>query len=100
MPAPVARRESWLRRWFFRQRHVDPEPLAVVERDPEPLAWYDPDPGQAPEPVAAPWDQEPEAPEPEEPEEPAIDADRAQAVLEEALDTLGAAHHRPFSREG
>jgi hypothetical protein len=29
---------------------------------------------------------------------PAISADEAQAVLERALDTLGQAHHRPFSR--
>ncbi len=29
----------------------------------------------------------------------ALDGERALAVLEEALDTLGSAHHRPFSRE-
>jgi hypothetical protein len=29
---------------------------------------------------------------------PAIDAATGEAVLDRALDTLGAAHHRPFSR--
>lgn len=32
----------------------------------------------------------------DEPE--AIDADHAQSVLEQTLDALGSAHHRPFSR--
>jgi hypothetical protein len=32
-------------------------------------------------------------------EEPgAVDAEHAQSVLEQTLDTLGSAHHRPFSR--
>jgi hypothetical protein len=30
--------------------------------------------------------------------EPALDPEHAQAVLDEVLDTLGSAHHRPFSR--
>lgn len=29
---------------------------------------------------------------------PGLDAERAQAILDEALDALGSAHHRPFSR--
>ena len=28
----------------------------------------------------------------------ALDPERARVILDEALDTLGAAHHRPFSR--
>ncbi len=57
----------------------------------------------APTPIAvlpAPAVVEPEPPEPEpEPEaEPQLDAAEALAALEEVLDTLGAAHHRPFSR--
>ena len=32
------------------------------------------------------------------PPAPAIDGERAQAALTGVLDTLGAAHHRPFSR--
>jgi hypothetical protein len=46
-----------------------------------------------PEPVAA----EPE-PEPEPEPQPAIEGHRAEAALTGVLDTLGAAHHRPFSR--
>jgi hypothetical protein len=42
-----------------------------------------------PAPVAA---REPE------PAAPALDEERAQATLTGVLDTLGAAHHRPFSR--
>lgn len=87
-PAP-ARRGSWLRRWLLRRR-VDAEPVAIVPQTPtreiesvevEPLAWYEPDPG-GPE------------------EEPGVNRERAQCVLEEALENLGSAHHRPFSREG
>jgi hypothetical protein len=42
-------------------------------------------------------------PEPEprvepEPPAPAIEPERAEATLTGVLDTLGAAHHRPFSR--
>ena len=40
---------------------------------------------------------EPE-PEPVQPLAPVIDGERAQAALTGVLDTLGAAHHRPFSR--
>ena len=55
--------------------------------------------------------EEPDEPEPvaEEPEleidadtdtddDPGLDPERARVILDEALDTLGAAHHRPFSR--
>ena len=45
-----------------------------------------------PEPVEAE-----DAPEPAV-EDPALDPERARVILDEALDTLGAAHHRPFSR--
>jgi len=90
--AESARREWWLRRWLFRQRHVDDEPVAIVQEaparldpvDPQPLAWYDPDPG------------DPEVAE----ESLAVSSGRAQSVLEQILDDLGSAHHRPFSRQG
>ena len=55
--------------------------------------------------------EEPDEPDPvaEEPEleiaadtdtddDPGLDPERARVILDEALDTLGAAHHRPFSR--
>jgi len=43
---------------------------------------------------------DPPAPEPEPPppEPSGLDEDEAAAVLDGVLDTLGAAHHRPFSR--
>jgi hypothetical protein len=72
-----------------------PEPEPVIEEpEPEPVM-EEPDPDtpfgtiewEVPEPPAS---QEPE-PEPEAPSDPA-------AVLHGVLDTLGAAHHRPFSR--
>lgn len=71
--------------------------LAVVEREPEP----------EPEPVPTPWYRrwfsrpapEPE-PEPEADPETVVDPVAATAVLEDTLDHLGSAHHRPFSREG
>ncbi len=78
---------------------------------PEPAR--EPDPAPEPEPAPAPrrswWSRlrrrdapvpDPVAtPEPApEPATPALDPDRAQAALTGVLDTLGAAHHRPFSR--
>jgi hypothetical protein len=52
----------------------DPEPPPAAEADPEPVA----EPQPEPEPAAAPLDLE--------------------GILSGALDSLGAAHHRPFSR--
>ena len=71
----------------------EPEPEPVIE-EPEPVA-VEPEPEtpfgtiewEIPEPVA---EEEPES-EPDTPADPA-------AVLHGMLDTLGAAHHRPFSR--
>jgi hypothetical protein len=48
-----------------------------------------PDPAEGPDPVAETLHSEDGA---------ALDTDRARVILDEALDTLGAAHHRPFSR--
>ena len=100
-------------------REVEPEPVAI---EPEPVAV---EPSRAgrhraePEPVApspsrsrrgagagagrgraggrAGAGAEPEA-ESEPSRRPAVDPERARAILDEALDALGAAHHRPFSR--
>ena len=70
----------------------EPAPQATPEVESEP----------APEPVRPP-EVEPtvsaEDPEPEEPaEKAALDGPTLEAALEAALDNLGAAHHRPFSR--
>ncbi len=67
---------------------VEPEPEPVLEEpEPEPETPFGTIEWEIPEPVA---EAEPE-PEPETPADPA-------AVLHGMLDTLGAAHHRPFSR--
>ena len=66
--APEAKRSFWSR---FRRRREEP----VVEAPPAP-------PPAAPAPPPA----------------PALDPVRAEAALTTVLDTLGAAHHRPFSR--
>lgn len=56
------------------------------------------EPEPEPEPRAPWWSRfRRSAPGPQPPA-PALDGDRAQATLTSVLDTLGAAHHRPFSR--
>jgi hypothetical protein len=75
----------------------EPEPEQeppAVEEPPDPRGfWAKLFRRPAPEPVLPP------PPEPDEPSPlPAIDAATGEAVLGRALDTLGAAHHRPFSR--
>jgi hypothetical protein len=87
------------------------EPVAA-EPEPEPEPDPQPEPEPAPEPPAKVswWSRirrrrdvaEAPAPEPEPEPAPApvprIEPERAQAALTSVLDTLGAAHHRPFSR--
>ena len=96
-PEPKQRRGFWA--WLFRPRRGEmhePKPLAPTA---EPVA-AEPVAAEpvAAEPVAAePVAAEPVAVEPEQ-DSAAIDAERARLVLDEALDALGAAHHRPFSR--
>jgi len=69
--------------WGPKEEPVAAAPVAIAE--PEAIA--------KPEAIAEP------APEPEPQAEPQPDgALEAQAVLEEALEALGSAHHRPFSR--
>lgn len=95
-PEPVAeepeprRRGFWA--WLFRPRRAD-----RTEHEPEPVA-PEPEPVLV-EPVPEPIAIEPE-PQPAEPEAgpDGLDPERARLVLDEALDALGAAHHRPFSR--
>ena len=105
-PAPEPKRGFWARLFGRRKRApAHPAPVAVEpvieEVDPEPAA-------EEPALEAEPEDRafgtiEWEVPEPpaEEPvvEEPQpLAAEDAHAVLNGVLDTLGAAHHRPFSR--
>jgi hypothetical protein len=110
---PEPKRRGFLG-WLFRTRTAPPanarQPFAN-EAEPEPLVTEPepvgarPEPEQVavepPEPVTAEPPPEPVAAE-SEPESPAaaasLNPERAQVVLDEALDALGAAHHRPFSR--
>ncbi len=100
-PAPAPKR-GWFARLFRRTPPVVapaplPEPVAVEpEPEPEPA----PDPEQTARERAfgtIEWET-PAEPVAEEPEPEPIAADEAHAVLTGVLDTLGAAHHRPFSR--
>jgi hypothetical protein len=94
-PTPPRRRLLERLRAFFR----GPEP-PVAPADPEsdgsaePPELDDSAESSTPGSVAEPAEPEPE-PDPSPPEPPAIDPD---AVLTAALDSLGQAHHRPFSR--
>ena len=104
-PQPVKR--GWFARLFRRTPPPPPAPApppepVAVEPEPEP----EPEPDPEPEPTeqerafgTIEWEipVEPVLEEPEPEPEP-IAADEAHAVLTGVLDTLGAAHHRPFSR--
>ena len=68
----------------------DPEPVAVQEPEPEPVAEAPPEP--EPEPVVEP---PPAPPAPAALEMPSLTGEEA---LVAALDSLGMAHHRPYSR--
>jgi hypothetical protein len=106
---PAPRRGFW--GWLFRRRTEPPAARpkpAAIEPPAEPeAAAAEPEPGPAaaeteplaaePEPEPAGAETEPLAAEPE-PEPAALDPERARLILDEALDALGAAHHRPFSR--
>ena len=102
-PEPAPKR-GWFARLFRRTPppaapEPPPEPVAV-EPEPEPEPAPEPDPDQAARERAfgtIEWET-PAEPVAEEPEPEPIDADEAHAVLTGVLDTLGAAHHRPFSR--
>jgi hypothetical protein len=108
-PAP-ARRRRVKRGWFARLfRRTPPPPPAPVE-SPAPAveaeAPVTPDEpvAETPEPTPAErafgtieWET-PEAPVEEEPEPAPLRPDEAHALLTDVLDTLGAAHHRPYSR--
>jgi len=119
-PEPPAKR-GWFARLFRRTpshprtewsapaRDEAAEPAAVVPDEPEPPATPPmtvAEAARAAEEEAAARDrafgtiewETPEEPVEEEPEPAPIDPDEAHALLTDVLDTLGAAHHRPFSR--
>jgi len=82
-PVMSMSRAGLFSRWFFRQR-TEPQ---TAEPTPEPEPARPPEP----EPVAVRFEAQPE---------PALTADQDKliSVLEGTLDSLGSAHHRPFSR--
>ena len=83
-PEPEPARKRRLLGWLFGWDERKP----VKHRDDAPV-WV----------TGAPADEPVPEPEPEPEPEPADPArEHAQAILEEALEALGSAHHRPFSR--
>jgi len=101
IPEPTPVKRGWFARLFRRTPEPapapPPEPVAV---EPEPEPEPEPDPDRTAREHAfgtIEWET-PAEPVLEEPEPEPIDADEAHAVLSGVLDTLGAAHHRPFSR--
>ena len=96
-PSPA--RKGFFARWFRRRQHAEMVITVVDEVDPPP-----PEPEPEPEVVA---EEKPVVEEPPAVEEPAAEGEitvsrlgdeEAAKVLDGMLDTLGAAHHRPFSR--
>jgi hypothetical protein len=93
LPEPPVRKRRWLARVFGWERPapVGEQPVWVagaVAQEPEP-----------PEPAALVAEEPSELPVQPEPEPDAkLNRDGAQAALESALEALGSAHHRPFSR--
>ena len=85
------RKRRWLGRlfgWDGRDR-VAEQPVWVAGAPAEEPIVEEPEPiVEEPEPIA----EEPA------PEDGTLDRDGAQAALESALEALGSAHHRPFSR--
>jgi hypothetical protein len=107
LPEPPVRKRGWFGRLFgWERRESAGEPpvwvaggaAEAVAEEPEP---QEPAPVVAEEPaepIAEPV-AEPVAEEPPAEDGPAqLDRDGAQAALESALEALGSAHHRPFSR--
>jgi hypothetical protein len=97
LPEPPVRKRGWLARMFGWER---PAPAS------EQPVWVAGAPAEEPEPPepAALVAEEPEEPpaepqaEPEPEPDGKLNRDGAQAALESALEALGSAHHRPFSR--
>jgi hypothetical protein len=111
-PVPDTPRRGFFSRWMSSRWTRRGVVLPTAETDPLPA---EPEP-LPPEPEPQPVEPEPE-PQPVEPEPtlptaeptpaaepdpdppaPGLDPDAAEAALNGMLDTLGAAHHRPFSR--
>jgi hypothetical protein len=106
---PAPRRGFWarlFRAWLVPDERVNlpagqPEVEEATAPEPPPAEPPRPEPPLPEPPLPEPPLPEPVAAEPEPPPPPpatTIEPETAQAVLDQTLDTLGAAHHRPFSR--
>jgi hypothetical protein len=102
-PSPVARRDSPEPPAAAAQRGALPAPAAGIPGPPAPgPAPSPPTPTPQPGPTPPAPDPVPPTPVPQPPPPPqikALDCARTVAILTEVLDDLGAAHHRPFSRD-
>ena len=89
--APIsvaAQRRGFLARFFSKDDRVD----SVIDQARETVA-EEPEPAPEPEPQREPEPQPAPEPEPEQRE-----TSNEEQILENVLDQLGQAHHRPFSR--
>ena len=85
---PPAPKRGWLARVFGWERR------AALGEQPVWVAGAPAEEPPPPEPVAVVAEEPPQVPEPDG----TLNRDGAQAALESALEALGSAHHRPFSR--
>jgi hypothetical protein len=117
-PAPEERKAGFLAR-LFRRPAAEPPPVAYrFPPTPDPVqapadvpaATSPTPPPAAPDPSPPALGPEPTPPEPDPaptlptvaaapPAEAGLDTEQTVAILTEVLDDLGAAHHRPFSRD-
>jgi hypothetical protein len=106
-PEPVAeepRPRGFWARLFGRKKLAPTEPRPhvpagqPVDAEPEPEPVAEEEPAEDEKPFGTIEWEVPEAPEAEADPEPEPDPVDPEKVLHEVLDTLGAAHHRPFSR--
>jgi hypothetical protein len=90
LPEPPARKRGWFGRMFgWDRRAASEQPVWVAGAPPEEPVTEEP---------AALVAEAPSEPIEEPPDDGTLDRDGAQAALESALEALGSAHHRPFSR--
>ncbi len=104
--APTAASDRRPRRGFLARllgRSRPTAPVAAIPGPPAPTPDPTPPaPAPSPGPVPPAPDPEPPTPTPRPPSPPSIqapDAEHAMDILSGVLDELGAAHHRPFSRD-
>ena len=103
LPEPEPKRGFWARLFGRRKLDATPPAAEAVEPEPEPEPEIEEPVAVEPDPVedkafgTIEWEI-PEPPVEPEPEPEPVAPPDAHAVLNSVLDTLGAAHHRPFSR--